>query len=227
MSPLVNPEQIGNLFSADGVHSYVERHYGAKAGKLAGTVVVGTLLLFCVAVCWAIGSAAVEAIRAVLNGAAWPRVAGADLIRLAVPLVTTGVLGIVLWRRMGAGHRAVDDALSAFATATKDRFDSIDAHRTEHFEFFSKRLAALERHTRLPGADPLFDTLMARYEEQAKAKRLDIISASYGADGRANDVTQLLRALASATDLRVTVTNETMGGDPGLPVNLVRHECEP
>ena len=40
-------DQLPSLFSADGMHAYIEKHYGAKAGKLAGTTVVASILLLC------------------------------------------------------------------------------------------------------------------------------------------------------------------------------------
>lgn len=222
MSPLVNPEQLVNLFSADGVHNYVERHYGSTAGKFAGTTVVGAVVVFCLAVIVIVIRGAIEGGRAILSGAVWPSIGGRDLQAVAIAIVAVVMSAAWLARKIARNHAAVNDALLAFANATKDRLDGLDAHRTEHFEFFSKRLTALEQHTHLPGADPLREELEARYTQQMQAKLLTIHSARYGMPGHENDVTELLLALASSTELQTMVTNKTMGGDPiyGAPKQL-------
>lgn len=214
MAPL-DPKQLVS-FPADAVHTYVERHYGPKSGKVAGAIVVVAFLMSCLYVIVALVRGAFQIVMAQVAGREWPipNVASRDMFGIGIALVAVAVSTIWLARKIHFNNEAINGVLLAFATATKQRLDDADVIRTEHFESFAKRLGVLEKHVELPGADPLREVLEGRYEKRLEEMRLTIHSALYGVPGHENDVTELLKTMASATELNIMVTNKTMGGDP-------------
>jgi hypothetical protein len=182
-SPL-GPEQFASLLSADGMHAYVEKYYGHRAGKIAGGVVVTTFLMFCLAVLGFILRAAYRLISAEVSGTTWPTLEFGSATSLAISLLA--IAAIAWWsHRTAAGIKAtlakyVTERVEPTLLTFQGRLDDADAHRIEHFAFFSKRLEALEDHTNLPGANPLKEFLVQRYMENAKQNALTIHSASYG-----------------------------------------------
>jgi len=227
-------DQFPSLLSADGMHAYVERHYGAAAGRIAGGTVVIAVLLACAALIYIVVSKGIT-IFVTAADVSLPSVEFGGAGNLLVSLLAIALGMIWTSRRIsrvnGALLEYAQTRVEPVLTDFQQRFDDSTNRQREHFEFFAGKIQALEDHTNLPGT--LRHMIFERELARARAASLQIISATYGCEDKTYNVKKTIRAAVVSGKVDMRVENERFkveippNGDPcrGVAKRLTVDYC--
>jgi Domain of unknown function (DUF3395) len=177
-----------DLPSPEGLHSYVEKHFGRWTARIVGGLVILAICSLAIGLIWGVVKPVYDVITSTVQGRTinvqWSGVVGPGISVLLVL-----AFGWYVLRRIKADSHHVD--------LLSKMFDS-------QFDNLGSRVTAIE--TSLSQIVPPLDL--------SSILGLTIVSARYGAKGRFNDVTQLLNGYVHNDTINVVASNQMMGGDP-------------
>lgn len=204
MSVIPGLDQGSSLLSPDGMHAYVEKHYGARAGRIAGGTVAVAIILVCMAVGFTIIRGGWRVIADLVAGRPLPQFTAPSL---SATLVSIALLLLVFWvwrlSRLCRQLATMDSSIISAMTEQRDL-------RLKDQEETVRRLTALEDHTNLPGT---LKAILVEQHMKTMQPKLVIKKAFYGVNKwRENcfEVTKTIQEAVVDNQLQMVVNNETM-----------------